>query len=247
MKYIYYIIGIFAALSLIIGYELFKTPAAPKDAALIINDRVITYDEFNRLFSSQPPHMRDKDEFINSLITKELMIQESQKTGIDREESFRKSIQNFYEQSLIKLLMDRKFAAPDIGVSDDELNRYISFMNKKLHLTIFTFDNDEKAGKGDHSARESRTIYFEDLCREIRNNVISLREGESTKPFRYGETYIAVRLEKIEQAPAQAVTIAEREKIKKMLAEEKKEHTVNDWISGLREKATVKIMVNGNH
>ncbi len=79
---------------------------------------------------SQPSQQRRKSDCVNSLITKELLLQESQREGIDKEESFRESIQNFYEQSLIKLLIDRKFASLHVTVSDEDVNRYIALMNK---------------------------------------------------------------------------------------------------------------------
>jgi hypothetical protein len=89
MRYIYYIIIIFFGLSAIIGYELRSRNASPKEAALIINKKVITTGEFNELYALQPSRSREKNDFINSLITRELLIQESQNEGIDRDESFR--------------------------------------------------------------------------------------------------------------------------------------------------------------
>ena len=108
MRYIYYIIIILLGLSAIIGYELRGKLSSPKEAAIVVNGKTITVEEFSRVCSSKPTDSGDKNDFINSLITKELLIQESQREGIDREESFRRSIQNYYEQSLIKLLMDEE-------------------------------------------------------------------------------------------------------------------------------------------
>ena len=244
MRYIYYIIIILIGLSAIIGYELRSKHYPPKDAALIINGRVITIDEFNKLYSSQPPHLREKDDFINSLITKELLIQESQKEGIDKEEPFRKSIQHFYEQSLIKLLMDRKFASLNITINKDELNRYVSFLNKKLHVTIFTFDSIEEAKKGDYRDGESKGIYFVDLSKDIRESVISLEEGKMTEPIKTGDKYIIIRLDRVEIRSSQMPSDAEKERIKKMLIEEKKEIIINDWMADLRKKASIKVLIN---
>jgi parvulin-like peptidyl-prolyl isomerase len=244
MRYIYYIIFILLGLSAIIGYELRSKNDSFKEAALIINGRVITTDEFNKLYSSRPSHVKEKSDFINSLITKELLIQESQKEGIDKEESFRRSIQNFYEQSLIKLLIDRKFASLNITVSDEEINRYIAFLNKKLHLTMFSFDSLEEATRGNYGDGESKTIYFEGLCEDIRYCIISLKEGEMTKPIKIGEKYVVVRLDKVEISPLHKPSTIDKDRIKRMLTECKKEKMINDWITDLREKASIKILLN---
>ena len=144
MKYLYYIIFAAVAVSVAAGYFLSTPQTPPPGAALIINDRVITSDELNKCYASIRPDIKDRDDFINSVITRELLIQESQRIGIDKEEAFRRSIQDYYEQSLIKLLMDRKSAALNVSVSDDELDRYIKYLNKKILLSIFSFEDPEK-------------------------------------------------------------------------------------------------------
>lgn len=246
MKYILYIVVILIVLSAAIGYKLklISSPVSEGKAALVINKRVITINEFNRLYTSQLLHRRKKTDFINSLITKELLIQESQKVGIDKEESFRKSIQNFYEQSLIKLLLDRKFASLEVTVSDDKLNRYFAFLNKRLHLTIFSFDDAEEAERGDYRDGESKTFHLEDLSKDIRNSIISLDEGKMTEPIKTGEKYVVVRLDKTEDSFFQRPSDIEKDRIKEMLIEEKKEEIINDWIADLRKKASIKILLN---
>lgn len=46
MKYIYYIILLVLIVSGIIGYVLMPAPATEKKAALIINGKTVTVDEF---------------------------------------------------------------------------------------------------------------------------------------------------------------------------------------------------------
>jgi len=242
MRYIYYILIIFFAISAIIGFELKGKHGPVKDAALIINDRVITTEEFNKRYFARPLH-EDKSDFINSLITKELLIQESQKQGIDKDESFRISIQNFYEQSLIKLLIDRKFASLNISVSPKELDRYIALLNKKIHITIFGFDSIEQAGKGVYKDGENKTVNFDDLSDEIRYGITLTGEGKFSEPLRIGEKYIVVRLDKIESASTRMPSDTDKDKIKMMIAEVKKEKIINDWMAGLRKNAKIKIMV----
>jgi hypothetical protein len=247
MRYIYYIIFILIALSAGIGYVLFPPHISQKNVAVVINDRIMTTDEFNSLYSARPRDTGGKKEFINALITKELLIQESQKEGIDKEESFRRSIQSFYEQSLIKLLMDRKLASLRADVSDEEVDRYCALTGGTVRLTMFSFRNAEEARKGDYKDGKRMTLHFENLSEDIRNALLRITEGEMTAPVKCGESYLVIRLEKI-KAPASPITSSEeRAKIKEMLSNERREQMIDDWIAGLRGKASIKILVDGKH
>jgi len=243
MRYIYYIGIILLGLSAIIGFELRRHTGAPANAAIIINDKVITGEEFEKLYSLRQPRSQSRTEFINSLITKELLIQESKKAGIDKEESFRRSIQNFYEQSLTKLLIDKKLSSLKGTVSVAELDRCVSSWNKKFHVTIFRFEDAESAAKSDRKRGEEAVIYREDLCGDTGEKVLQLREGDMTGPIRSGEQYLVVRLDRIETGFPGAVTETEKEHIKKLLEDREKEKVLSDWISGLRKSAAIKILL----
>lgn len=47
-------------------------------------------------------------EYLEELIDKEVLLQEAQRQGIDREKDFMKSIENHWEQALLKILLQRK-------------------------------------------------------------------------------------------------------------------------------------------
>ncbi len=247
MRYIYYIIMILLGISAIIGYELRSSRSNTKDAAIIINDKVITADEFKKMYSSCPADLKETNDFINSLVTKELLIQESQKEGIDKDESFRKSIQNYYEQSLIKSLMDRKYASLHITVSDEELNRYLAFLNKKFTLTLYSFSSQEEALSGNYMNMESKNVNFDDLSGDMRDRIVALKEGAVTEPFRAGGKYIVIKIDRIETVSSRPPSGTEKENIRNMLIDEKKEKIMNDWIADLRKKASIKVLITGKN
>jgi hypothetical protein len=245
MRYIYYILIIVFGLSVIIAYELRDKPQTTENAALIINKRIITVEEFNRLYSGCPHTTESKNEFLNDLIVKELLIQESHKQGIDREEPFRKSLQNFYEQSLIKLLMDRKFSSLNVSVSEKELDRRLALLRKRFHITILYFDTFEKARQGAYRKSETRAVHFDDLSQTLQGKIIPLTEGTATEPFKNGDVYSMIKLDRIEPDLSRIIPASEKEKIQTMLIEEQKEKLINDWISDLKNKATIRILVTG--
>lgn len=242
MKYLYYIVLAVVVVSVAAGYFLFVTQTPPTNAALIINDRVITTDELKRHYASLRPDIKDRDDFINSLITKELLIQESQKSGIDKGDAFRRSMQDYYEQSLIKLLMDRECACLNVSVSDDELDRYLMYLNKKILLSIFSFEDLDKAKSGLYRRVEQKTSSFEDLSNEIKDQVVHLKKGEMSQPMKSGDGYISLRIDAINSLPSPAPSQEEREITRKVLIEAKKGKMMNDWLAGLRNKAKIKIV-----
>jgi len=85
-------------------------------------------------------------------------------------------------------------------------------------------------------------MYLEDLSCDMRIPVAALKVGGHTGPIRTGGNFVVVRLDGMEK-PSARPAAPDRESIRKMLAEEKREKMINDWIANLREKAKVKILI----
>ena len=128
-------------------------------------------------------------------------------------------------------------------VSDDELNTYLAACQKKFYITLFSFDSPEQVHKSTFSHGEKRTVYLDDLSGSIRNSVLALKEGQMTAPVKTGDTYTVIRLDKVVFDHSRLPSVQSKEKIRMMLTEEKKEHIMDDWIAGLREKAVINIPV----
>ncbi|MBA4373093.1 MAG: hypothetical protein C0402_09575 [Thermodesulfovibrio sp.] len=239
MKYIYYIISISLLVSAIAAYQFVFNKPPKTNAALIINDRIISRTEFDNLYAAKPVQIDGQSEFINTLITKELMIQEAQKEGIDKDPAFRKAIQNYYEQSLIKLLMDRKFSRLPVEVSENDIDHYIALQTRNLHLTIANADSEAAAAAGTFSEKETKVVRCRDLSEDIREKIITLKEGESTKPVKAGASYMVIRLDKTEPLQEMTAPAPNRKTVRLILAEQKKQQAMDQWMSGLRQKATI--------
>ena len=136
MRYIVYIFLIILLVSGFIGYRILPSPPFPDNPALVINDKVITPDTLDSLLTRKTPHL-NRFEFIESVITEELLIQEALRQGIDRDGPFRQSVQDFYEQSLVKLLIDKKTDSLDIAVDDKDIERYVTLLKSRVLLTQF--------------------------------------------------------------------------------------------------------------
>ena len=77
-----------------------------------INDYVLTLDEFQVQLAEELELDRDfkltkktKRDFLDQLITKEILIQEAKKRNLDRREKFIRAIERYWESTLIRDLM----------------------------------------------------------------------------------------------------------------------------------------------
>ncbi len=238
MKYIYYIIFVALFLTALMAFPFHPLKQEPKAAALVINKHVITRDELEDLYMAKSPQVQDRAALVNALITKELMIQEAQREGIDKDPAFRKSIENFYEQSLIKLLLDRKFAGLHAEVSEGDVEHYLDLYKKLLHLTIWSADDIQSAANGRFTGMETRTLRCQDLSEEVRERVAALKEGESTKPIRTGAGCMVIRLDRTEPLSG-VVTVPDRQAVQLLLKEQKKRQEMDQWLADLRRNAAI--------
>ncbi len=115
-----------------------KEPAG--QVALRINDYSMQADEFERLFletySDDTPDARSI--FLENVITRKLLLQEAQEQGLDKEEAFLKSVQDFWEQSLLRLAIDRKLKeiSDSLRVNENEINAvYMKWRQKNPEAT----------------------------------------------------------------------------------------------------------------
>jgi hypothetical protein len=78
-----------------------------------INDYVLTLDEFQGQLAQEVKLDKEfkltkeaKKEFLDQLITKEILIQEAKRQNLDRKEKFVRAIERYWESTLIRDLME---------------------------------------------------------------------------------------------------------------------------------------------
>lgn len=241
MKYIYYIVAIASAVTLGIGFFLQNSSMDPNDFALIINDRHISESELQDRYNDNSAHLADKDQFMETVIMKELLIQEAKRLNIDQEESFRRSIQNFYEQSLTKILMDRKFREFSGAVTEKEVERYLELLGSQISITLAKSPAVPSLGSPADQGLEKLTDTFDNYSTQIKMNILPLAAGDSSPPILINGQKTIITLESV-QAPresGQPVSGNIREKVEKNILRYKREQAIKMWLDGLRQKAAI--------
>ena len=120
-----------------------------------INKYEMSSDEFRgearltmpgKYLSGQPE--KAKDELLEEIITKQVLLQEAQKENLDKDAAFRKEIQRYWEQALLKLLIKAKIAEfskmikiPDNELRQEkireELDKWIKGLRNRANIKIY--------------------------------------------------------------------------------------------------------------
>ena len=246
MKYLYYILAIVVAATLLSLFFLWPEQEVDgKDPLFTINGQKYTRESITSQYSKFGYHSDNKSEMIDTAISRELLIQEAQKQAIDRESSFRASLKNYYENGLIKILLDRKNDTLQIDISDADIDRYISFLN-----TLVSFTRLDKIPESDDEAAKttgvSTTSLFDDLAIPVRLLLASLSPGSFKIKFDTGNEQYAIRLDKIEPVVTEKAQAPDREEIGLLLSEYRREQIIKEWYGDLRNQASITIHNKNN-
>ena len=104
-----------------------------------INDFYLTLNEFQYKLSNELEMERDfkltkeaREEFLNDIVRKELLLQEAKKLDLDKEEKFMRTIESYWEATLIRDLMEKKGMeiSETIIVSQDEIVNNYNLLKK---------------------------------------------------------------------------------------------------------------------
>ena len=242
MKYLFIILAIITgATAISIYFSLPETKIPEKEIALSINGRDINRSTIVSEQKKFGYHANELSDIYSAVITKELLIQEARRLRIDQEESFRKALKDYYENSLITTLLERKNKEIVVQVTNEEIDKYL-----QLHGATITFTRLSAIPKqGEDASKltgQTTTVLFDDLAIPLRQLISFLRPGEVAIKFDTGTEQYAIRLDSIAPVGSRVgVSPGGREQVRKILLNYKQETAINKWLTGLKEKAKITI------
>ncbi len=103
--------------------------AQKEKPAVTIGAITITAEEFESAYqkvSGAKPKALTRKEFLDTMIARKLILHEAEMLGLDKDPHFLESLQIFWEQSLLKLVLARKINELSVGakVSEKEISDY---------------------------------------------------------------------------------------------------------------------------
>jgi hypothetical protein len=261
-----------AVLPLILGIVFLVAGCAEKrgsDRVIVtINDYKMTIEDFN-CESSEVLNMAKvlgetpvtKQDMLDALITKELLLQEAQGERLDREKDFMKTIELYWKQTLLKNLLTQKSEeiARVTTVYKDEIRNYYDKMKSKIKAMVILCNN-EKSARQLLECKDNIREYAEKEPEKYSIKYIIPSKwyvlGKEETPFEYSILSIDVskgkgitRLNKkwavivVEEiAPNEVGSFLDlKEDITRRIKERKEKEVMNEWINALRSKARVRI------
>ncbi|MEN8140636.1 MAG: hypothetical protein ABFR97_05360 [Thermodesulfobacteriota bacterium] len=244
MKYIAAIILIATLITMGLLYE----PASKGEGeqAIYVNGRTVSRAELETKTHRQPALLGGRENITDSLITRELLIAEALRQQIDHEESFQEMLKNFYEQSLVSVLVQRQLAAISHTPTAAEIEAYQSLTGREISLELTPEEQQALSPDGaDKGKAQLVTALFDELDLGVRMNILFMEEGQRSKPVKiFNDTY-TITLKRISPKSVTGKT-SDAATIRASISDYRREEIYANWLQGLRNRATVELAQDQN-
>jgi peptidyl-prolyl cis-trans isomerase C len=251
------------------------TPPPEENVVALVNGRQITQTEFETRWGELAAATRTRYEkeggkrrFLDELITRELLMQEARKQGLDQSDAIRDRAQRYREQLILDELLKDRIKAK-IEVSKEELD---AFYEKHAHELLTPLkvqvsqmllpnysaakDLEKQINQGGDFGKFAQRYsvdgktrarggdlgpYRKDLVIPDVDAVIhTLKPGMVSAPIKTDAGYYLVMITALDKEIIQA-DLAVRERLRQELLNEKRRKRFDDVIADIRAKAIVRL------
>ncbi len=239
MKYLLISTSILAALclGLLIAPLLTPRPEAV-EGSLIVNQRTYQPRELEERLRTTPYHFDSKSELIDDLINRELLLQEAKKQKIDAEIAFRRSMRDFYEQSMIKTLLDRQYGSAENQPSSTQVATCRSLLSTEFQLRRFDYPTLSAVQNNTGARVEEYNLPYLELPEDTRAAVPDLKEDKLSAPLHSTAGWF--RLQLVATRPLAEIEQPSQVEQEKLCRSELRKQKIQGWIEQLHQKAAIR-------
>jgi len=245
-----------------------KKPLCEKVVAEV-NGYSMTVDDFNyeskeimrtgKLLGDIPS---TKEDILEALITKEVLLQEAHEKGMDRQKDFMKTIELYWEQTLLKNLLTEKSKEilKKIRVYDSEIIDYYNRMKESIKTKVYVLEDKTSAEylytyKGDIETLLAEGNKFKSellyvipskwyvLGREksqLEASIFGIESGKKRGIDNISGKWAVMSIE--ERRPHEPLPLDEiRKQISRHISMQKEKTIMEEWIEDLKKKARIRI------
>ena len=212
-----------------------------QEYVLRVNDRYIPASVVDRFRKASLDHIGAEEECISSIITEEVLLQEALLQKLDQEESFRVAVKKYYEQSLVKTLLDSKMQSLNNNCTKEEVDAYMALLNKTVHISLLPAPEPGKDAVASTEKEDEIRTSFQNLALPSRMSLLFLKEGQTTSPVDFFNNRYMIRLNSISAGDGVKSDVT-RAEVKELISDYRREEALRQWISGLVQKADVEIV-----
>jgi len=251
------------------------TPPQEEPVLALVNGRAITQYEFDVRWDELSEATRDrydkeggKRRFLDELITRELLMQEARRQGLDQNDTIRDRAQRYKEQLVLdELLKDRLRAK--VELSQAELDAYYEkhahqlLAPLKVQVSQMLLNNypaakdlKKQIDAGGDFAKFAQRYSIDDKTKakggdlgpyrkslldpDVDTVVQTLRHGVTSEPIKTDAGYYLVKVSPLEKETVQA-DLATRERLRQELLADKRRKQFEEVIADIRAKASVRL------
>jgi hypothetical protein len=242
MKYLLSIFTILAAITVVTLFFIWPDQRNDDGEAVVtINGRTLT-DHFFQQHRDRDQHLAENENFVETIVTRQLLIAEAQRRRIDQQPAFRLALKTLYENSLIDLLLKEVNNEIETTVSAEEITQYLKAFGKTYTFYLLPTQHPVSI----KTIQTTGTKYisrFDELGSTLRQSLASMEPETATTTYANNKDKIAIYLESIEGETARYSDF-DRGKIKNQLEKIKLEKQVSAWIENLRNQAAISYHIN---
>lgn len=231
----------------------------PQQAIASVNDAPISLVEFQKelsmLSKTNPAYKitpQTLEEQLNTIIDKTLLLQEARKKGLTQDPQFAEIIKTFWEQTLIKELVESKTRewADRLFVTEGEIERHYKRMQYMPTVKLAKAKNKEQAedikekmlkGLPVDGSETLGPLYLEDVRSDALINAFNMNTGE-VKVYEGDGEYIVIQVVKKEKAAIPPLK-DNYGRIKTFILEQKKQDAMEEWLKDVKGSAKIEVNV----
>ena len=250
-------------------------PEASTKALAIINGKEITASEFDLRWSQLPEFARKtyagqdgRKKFLEELITRELLLQESRKRGLDRDRALVERVERFKERSVLDNLMKEEVDSR-ITVTLEEMKAYYAANPGSItapdelrasHILVKTeeeaLDAKKRVDQGEDFAAVAKKISLDFATKFKGGDLGPIKKGQTIPQFE--KTLLALKVGEISHPVAtqfgyHIIKLNDRttgtplsfedakDQVKEQIQVEKKRKRFDEFVASLRAKAKLRV------
>ncbi|MEK6532139.1 MAG: SurA N-terminal domain-containing protein [Deltaproteobacteria bacterium] len=245
-----------------VGLSLFSCSGKSREGKEIakVNDAAILLSEFQKevaIAAERNPAIAVTEgnlrNILDTMIERRLMIEEAQKKGLSEDKRFLDTIKTYWEQTLIRELIDAKTREWEktLFVSDDEIKAQYERMRHRLRIKYVRVEQEdavheaqERLRSGNrHEQEEESQILVENIGGESPlSKAFDMAQGE-VRAFEENGRFMVVRVVSKEEQKLEPLNEAYG-RIKQTLLEGKRQKAVAEWLDETKAKAKIRVDEN---
>ena len=251
------------------------TPPPEEGVVALVNGRQITQTEFEARWGELAEATKARYEkeggkrrFLDELITRELLMQEARKLGLDQNDVIRDRAQRYKEQLILDELLKDRIKAK-IELSSEELDAFYEQHAQELLTPLkvrvsqmllpnisAAKDLERQINQGGHFAQFAQRYSIDEKSKakggdlgpyrkdlvvpEVDEVIQTLKPGFVSAPIKTDAGYYLVMVSSLDTEIIQA-DVAVRERLRQELLNEKRRKRFDDVIVDIRAKATIRL------